>query len=110
MPGPTWPNRLFVHAGSSSGLHHSPSTLDTVYYMTFGFGFQNGTIFDRLHDADAPWMLYHGDDWPQAFAPKGMRSYSLSGHLAPRFVGDLQANYQPAYTFIEPSYGAATHD
>jgi len=24
MPGPTWPNRMFVHAASSAGLDHSP--------------------------------------------------------------------------------------
>ncbi len=26
MPGPTWPNRFFIHAASSAGLDHSPST------------------------------------------------------------------------------------
>jgi phospholipase C len=25
IPGPTWPNRMFVHAASSSGLDHSPT-------------------------------------------------------------------------------------
>src|SRR5438045_2134814 len=25
LPGPTWPNRMFVHAASSGGLDHSPS-------------------------------------------------------------------------------------
>jgi phospholipase C len=25
MPGPTWPNRMFVHAASSGGLDHSPT-------------------------------------------------------------------------------------
>ena len=29
MPGPTWPNRFFVHAGSSGGLDNSPSAAAT---------------------------------------------------------------------------------
>ena len=28
MPGPTWPNRMFVHAASSAGLDHSPTTAE----------------------------------------------------------------------------------
>ena len=28
MPGPTWPNRMFIHAASSGGLDHSPTTGD----------------------------------------------------------------------------------
>jgi len=49
MAGPTWPNRVFVHAASSGGLDHSPSTQEIVEWETLhGFAFQNGTIFDRL--------------------------------------------------------------
>ena len=29
MPGPTWPNRMFVHAASAAGLDHSPTTLES---------------------------------------------------------------------------------
>jgi phospholipase C len=39
MPGPTWPNRMFVHAASSGGLDHSPTTDETVEWETIG-GFQ----------------------------------------------------------------------
>src|SRR5579872_6972534 len=34
MPGPTAPNRMFVHAGSSGGLDHSPTTEDVVEWET----------------------------------------------------------------------------
>src|SRR5262249_17256014 len=30
LPGPTWPNRFFVHAASSGGLANSPSTPGVV--------------------------------------------------------------------------------
>jgi phospholipase C len=30
MTGPTWPNRMFAHAGSSGGLDHSPSKAEII--------------------------------------------------------------------------------
>ncbi len=49
MPGPTWPNRMFVHAASSGGLDHSPSTAEIVEWETIGgFQFKAGNIFDAL--------------------------------------------------------------
>jgi len=112
MPGPTWPNRYFVHAGSSGGLDHSPSSMDIAYYMTFGFEFQHGTIFDRLEAKRIPWRIYRGDLFPQAFSMRHMTEYFLEGHIADyrRFADDLDRGYQPVYTFIEPSYGAVMSD
>jgi phospholipase C len=104
MPGPTWPNRMFVHAASSGGLDHSPSTDEIVEWETIGgFFFKNGTIFDALKNNGITRCLYGGDDFPMIAALKGIhlddvRHYSL-------FAGDLaQANYPYSYTFIEPSY------
>ncbi len=110
MPGPTWPNRFFVHAASSSGLDHSPTAGDIAKWMAAGFSFQNGTIFDRLEDMGLPWRIYHGDDWPQSLALTNMTRYKLRGRMAgyDRFAADVQTGYEPAYTFIEPSYGAIT--
>ncbi len=30
MPGPTWPNRFFLHAGTSGGLDNSPAAATTI--------------------------------------------------------------------------------
>jgi phospholipase C len=46
IPGPTWPNRYFVHAASSAGLDHRPSTVDIAQWFAAGVPLQNGTIFD----------------------------------------------------------------
>ena len=55
MPGPTWPNRMFVHAGSSGGLDHSPTDQEVVEWETFGgFPFKAGTIFDALKKRECP--------------------------------------------------------
>src|SRR5208283_3039327 len=43
LPGPTWPNRFFVHAATSGGLTDSPSTAQILE----GFSFQNGTIYKK---------------------------------------------------------------
>jgi phospholipase C len=49
MPGPTWPNRMFVHAASSGGLDHSPTNQEIVGWETLGgFQFKAGSIFDAL--------------------------------------------------------------
>ena len=66
MPGPTWPNRLFVHAGSSAGLDNSPGNWDVVTTTLIdGYRFYNGTIFDRLEDKCIDWQVFEGDETPK---------------------------------------------
>jgi len=104
IPGPTWPNRLFVHAASSAGLDHSPSTLEILKWESIdGLSFPHGSIFDALRRKGISRRLYAGDDFPMVAALKGVglgdiRPYSL-------FAGDLaQPAYPYSYIFIEPSY------
>src|SRR5580704_4827837 len=69
MPGPTWPNRMFIHAASSSGLDHSPSIAEIADWEALaGFSFQNGTIFDALREKGITRRLYGGDDFPMVSA------------------------------------------
>src|SRR5579872_1267457 len=47
LPGPTLPNRFFVHAATSGGLDHSPTNSQIELWETLsGMSFENGTIFD----------------------------------------------------------------
>jgi len=63
MPGPMWPNRMFIHAASSGGLDHSPTTAEILEWEAVdGFDFKNGTIFDSLQKAGIKRRLYAGDD------------------------------------------------
>jgi phospholipase C len=105
MPGPTWPNRFFVHAASSGGLDHSPSTAEILEWDTIdGFSFPNGTIFDRMNKSGVKWRLYAGDDFPTVGALKGIELTEVHGY--DHFASDVvQPGYPAAYTFIEPSYG-----
>jgi phospholipase C len=117
LPGPTWPNRFFVHAASSGGLFRSPSAAKTLSseLLGVGFTFQNGTIYDRLDAGKRWWRVYHGDDLPQVQAIAGMTARRLFTDHFERyeaFAADVaKADYPFAYTFIEPNYGhVATAD
>jgi phospholipase C len=119
LPGPTWPNRFFVHGGSSAGLDHSPSTGEILKWETVdGFTYPNGSIYDALNRAGIRWRLYNDDD--NIYSPVPYRG--IGGGSTPivsalkgidfgtvqtlsHFAGDMKYSYAPQYTFIEPNYG-----
>lgn len=126
LPGPTWPNRFFLHGASSSGLDDSPTTTQMgIWESTSGFQYPNGSIYDALSSAGIQYRFYsdYSALWfslysncssppvkatsgaiPQVSALKGINFAtdfsSLSG-----FAQDLQGPYPYPYTFIEPHYG-----
>jgi phospholipase C len=119
LPGPTWPNRFFVHGASSAGLDHSPTTLQMVEWETVdGFTYPNGSIYDALNGAGIQWRLYndshniYSDDpykgseagrIPQVSALNNVHLWDV--HSLSDFASDLQGPYPYQYTFIEPNYG-----
>src|SRR6266566_87120 len=108
MPGPTWPNRFFIHAASSAGLDHSPSTQTIASSILLnGYTFDNGTIYDRLDDEGISWTIYKGDPFPQALAICGMAVRLAEGRF--RHFEDFakhvsHPNYSTSYAFLEPDY------
>jgi phospholipase C len=113
MPGPTWPNRFFAHAGSSAGLDDSPHPLRTVTSILDGFHFPNGVIYDRLEHAGLEWHIVEGDALPQALAIEGMIDRSLDGRFLTHdeFLEQLKdPAFADAYVFIEPHYGDSIAD
>jgi len=104
LPGPTWPNRMFLHAASSGGLDHSPTTAEIVKWETIGgFNFKNGTLFDALKTHGITRRLYAGDDFPMVAALKGIHLDDIRPYS--NFASDLkQPAYPFTYVFIEPSY------
>ena len=111
MPGPTWPNRFFVHAASSAGLDHSPAPQTMADAILFrGYTFEKGTIYNRLDKAHLGWTIYKGDAFPQSLAISGMNIRALEGYFKDfkDFSGDLNnPGYATTYAFIEPNYGHA---
>ncbi len=107
MPGPTWPNRYFVHAASSGGLDHSPTGGEIALWETFsGFQFEHGTLFDALNaigNAHA-WRIYAGGGFPCVAGLKGITNLEI--HSFGDFAADVASGSYPVlYTFIEPNYG-----
>lgn len=108
MPGPTWPNRLFIHAASSAGLDDSPSPGDSLLdALVGGIIFDNGSIYDLLSSENIDWAVYHGDAFPQVAALSGMDVTTTSTHFhdMDEFEGDLADSSVANYVFIEPDYG-----
>ena len=113
MPGPTWPNRFFVHAATSGGLDHSPS-LPKDLASTAGdpYSFANGTVFDLLDSAKVDWAVYNGDEFPQSLHMKGMSEFLNKGRFRGfrKFARDLhEGPFTKSYVFIEPDWHPFTH-
>ena len=113
LPGPTWPNRYFLHGASSAGLDHSPTSAEMGEWEALdGFCYPNGSIFERLGKGN--YRLYRDEAGPelghvpQVASLKGI-SYLDIDTLA-EFEADLANGYTAPYTFIEPSYGDVVHD
>ena len=103
LPGPTWPNRLFVHSGTSIGKVTMP---DNVFNLNWHW-YDQTTLYDRLNAASISWRIYYGDV-PQSLVlvdqlePENAIRYSKFKD----FFGDaagIEADF-PQYCFIEPSY------
>jgi len=104
LPGPTWPNRFFVHAATSGGLTDSPDTASGLA----GFTFPGQTIYQRLEAAGKSWFIYH-DGLPQTAGIDHLRLefldiFTQKFREMDCFEGDLRADTLPEYIFIEPSY------
>src|SRR5262249_17616452 len=97
IPGPTWPNRLFVHAATSAGhvdnqFHEDDYNIDTIY--------------DRLDQKGQSWKIYF-HDLPQSLALVHLqRDFIIKNkfRLFQDFLEDARQGKLPAYSFIEPRY------
>lgn len=91
MPGPTWPNRLFVHCATSDGAATNNGRL---------FGMQ--TIYNNILDANRTTRIYAGD-MPQSLLLTKLLTKNVHREMA-AFWSDLKKRTLPDYAFIEPDY------
>jgi len=99
VPGPTWPNREFVHAGTSMGRVTNPSALEMIWGFT-----GERTIYENLMEAGKTWKIYY-HDFPQAFWFRGLVEYKDTNFgYFDEFEVDVQSGLLPNYSFIEPRY------
>jgi phospholipase C len=103
LPGPTWPNRLFIHSGTSLGKVTMPSSVFNLNWHWY----DQQTLYDRLNAAGISWQIYYGDV-PQSLilvhqlTPKNALRYRKFEHFYADAAGD--EDQFPRYCFIEPAY------
>jgi phospholipase C len=130
LPGPTWPNRFFVHGASSAGLDDSPSLARIARWEIRGFRYPHGSIYDALRRAGIRYRfyndttgipleqsLYSDHRWkalPIGAVPQVSSLHNVSllrdFHSLKHFAPELQGPYPYSYTFIEPHYGNLLND
>jgi phospholipase C len=102
LPGPTWPNRFFVHSGTCKGHIKMPQGL----YIQNEHCYDQNTIYDELDKKQIEWSIYHhGMPHTMLFThlwTKPEHFHRMSGFFE---VAAGPADKFPQYVFIEPSYG-----
>ena len=113
MPGPTWPNRLFAHAGSSAGLANSLGDLASggaVVLPSRYIRMDHMHVFEQLTSQGKTWRIYRGDFFPQVLCLRGMVEIRAEKtRPIDDLAGDIARNDVADYTFVEPDYDTTNH-
>jgi phospholipase C len=99
MPGPTYPNRRFLLAGTAYGCTHTG--FDTFLDPPP----PHGTVCDLLSDHNVTWCNYFSDMPMTAVIPSVILKHFR--HHAPiaKFFHDCAAGTLPAVSFLDPRVG-----
>jgi phospholipase C len=102
MPGPTYPNRRFLLAGTAFGgtVTSAGSLFDSPPHT--------GTIFDRLSEAHINWCDYFTDVPMTAVIPSIILKHADHHASIEKFFHDCQAGTLPAVSFVDPGIGAVS--
>ena len=101
VPGPTWPNRFFLHAGTAKGFLVTPETPGQLVSQFWTSPYDMPTIFESLNDRGLTWTVYF-DDYAQAFALRRLHPCGDRFQRYEQFARDIQNGTLPTYAFIEP--------
>jgi len=106
LPGPTWPNRLFVHSGTSLGHTKMPEGFHPNFHV-----YDQPTVYQRLQERGLPWRIYY-QDFAQSLVLSHQWPHKTHYHRLDRFFMDAAGDARdfPAYCFIEPKYFGAHAD
>ncbi len=103
VPGPTWPNRLFLLSGTSLGHTDMP----TGVFNPSLHWYDQTTIFDRLNERQISWSVYAGDFplsllFVHQLAPENLARLHDLGRFLSDAAGDEAAF--PQFALVEPGY------
>ncbi|KAJ3253908.1 hypothetical protein HK103_007642 [Boothiomyces macroporosus] len=104
VPGPTYPNRHFLHCATALGRtdnDHDPQT-----------GLPCKTVFDQLNEQRITWTAYNANsEGSTLFRYQSMQTSSNAAKIVPfqQFASDAKAGTLPKYSFIEPDLSKADY-
>lgn len=102
VPGPTWPNRYYVHAGTSNGQVLMPTGLEALRQYILGFP-DFHTIYEIVAAGGFTWNIYYHDSTlPWMF--QSLRVYPERFVSFDQFPEDARNGHLPTYSFVEPCY------
>jgi phospholipase C len=96
VPGPTFPNREYLLAGTSFG--HIRNDLPAT-------GLTGASVFNELDAAHVTWKIYFSDV-PSGFLFAYVRTHA-AGHVVPvsQYFADAAAGRLPQVSFVDPMFG-----
>ncbi|MGH9918713.1 MAG: alkaline phosphatase family protein [Nitrososphaerales archaeon] len=102
LPGPTYPNRRFLLAGTAYG------TTVTAGDPLTGASPASGTIFGLLSDNDINWSDYFSDVPMSLVIGQDILLHADHHHTIDQFFADCQAGTLPQVSFVDPRIGLAS--
>jgi len=103
VPGPTYPNRRFLLAGTAFG---GSATDAGELLAAFERPPPNGTIFDRLSEHGITWADYSTDVPMTLVIPRILTEHPFHHHRRSRFLEDCRAGTLPQVSFVDPAAGS----
>jgi phospholipase C len=105
VPGPTMPNRLYVHAATSCGFAHN----------AFQTHFDCRTIYNSLKDAGYTWSVYHQNmdivmNFTQLHYGETNDPNASSFRDYASFKNDIETGQLAHYSFINPLFISKWND
>ncbi|KAI8914449.1 phosphoesterase [Gorgonomyces haynaldii] len=98
VPGPTQPNRAYVHSATSHGMYTNDPT-------TMLLGMPQRTIFNDLLDEGHSWKSYFQEVPSLAVFSSVRRDMITRTRMMSQFYKDCENGQLAAYSFLEPFYG-----
>jgi phospholipase C len=102
VPGPTYPNRRFLLAGTAFG---GTETSKAELIDAFEHPPPDGTIFDRLKKHGISWANYFTDVPMSSVLPRVPLDHLDRLHPRGRFLADCAAGTLPQVSFVDPATG-----
>jgi len=93
--GPTWPNRMYLHAAQSAGRKNNDSPSPP--------GFRFPTIYDSLEAAGIDWKYYY-TDLPFLALWASLRSKTNRLRPVEEFFEDARSGQLPPVTVVDPGF------